>query len=223
MPIEATNGFSAVVPPAVDAARRAAAHLRPAAPRSASPRSRRSGRRYRTGRCPSGSRRRRHRLRGDGDVGAALDVRFDQLAEVHPIEMVAGEDQVVVGVVAGEVPRRLPHRVGGALKPVGAFRGLFGGEHFDEARRRRLEAIGLRDVPVERRRVELRQHEDPLQARVQAVADRDVDQPILAADRHRRLRAHVGQREEARAAPTSQDQGEHIVHREILSCVAWGI
>ena len=30
----------------------------------------------------------------------ALDVRLDQLAEVHPVEVVAGEDQVVVGVVA---------------------------------------------------------------------------------------------------------------------------
>ena len=156
------------------------------------------------------------RLRGDRDVGAALDVRLDQIAEVHPVEVIAGEDQVVVGVVAGEVPRRLPHGVGRALEPVGALGRLLGREHLDEAVREHVQAVGLRDVAVERRRVELRQHEDALQAGVQAVADRDVDQPVLAADRHRRLRSHVGQREEARAAAAAEDQREDIVHGEIL-------
>ena len=156
-----------------------------------------------------------HRLRGDGDVGAVLDVRFDHVAEVHAIEMVAREDQVVVGVVAGEVTRRLPHRVGRALKPVGALRCLLGGEHFDEAVRKDVQAIGLRDVPVERRRVELRQHEHPLQAGVQAVADRNVDEAILAADRYGRLGAHVGQRIEPCAAPPSQNQRKHVVHGAI--------
>ena len=33
------------------------------------------------------------RLRRDRDVGAALDVRLDQLAEVHAVEVIAGEDQ----------------------------------------------------------------------------------------------------------------------------------
>ncbi len=159
-----------------------------------------------------------HRLRGDRDVGAALDVRVDQLAEVHAIEMIAGEDQVVVGVVAGEVARRLPHGVGRALEPVRALRGLLRGEHLDEAVREDVEPVGLRDVPVERRRVELRQHEDPLQAGVQAVADRDVDQPVLAADRHRRLRPHVRQRIQPGAAAAAQDQGQHVVHGLHLTC-----
>ena len=97
---------------------------RRAAPRRASPRTRRSGRRRRTGRCPSAvASSGRHRLRGDGDVGASFDVRLDQIVEVHPVEVIAGEDQVVVGVVPREVPRRLPHGVGGALEPVRSCRG----------------------------------------------------------------------------------------------------
>ena len=55
-----------------------------------------------------------------------------------------------------------------------------------------------------------------LQAGVQAVADRDVDQPVFAADRHRRLRAHVGEREQPGAAAAAQNQGQHVVHRGIL-------
>ena len=143
---------------------------------------------------------------------------FDQLAEVHAVEMIAGEDQEVVGVVAGEVARRLAHGVGGALEPVRALGRLFGGEHLDEAVREEIEPVGLRDVAVERGRVELRQHEDPLQPGVQAVADRDVDQPVLAAERHGRLRAHVGQRVEPGAAAAAQDQRQDVVHGCHLTC-----
>ena len=50
-----------------------------------------------------------------------------------------------------------------------------------------VEAVGLRDVAVQALAVELGEDEDPVDAGVQAVADRDVDQPELAADRHRRL------------------------------------
>ena len=116
------------------------------------------------------------------------------------------------------MPRRLAHGVGGALEPVGALGRLLGGEHLDEAVREQVEPVGLRDVPVERRGVELRQHEDPLEAGVQAVADRDVDQPVLAAERHGRLRSHVGEREEPRAAAAAEDQRQHVVHRAILVC-----
>ena len=90
-----------------------------------------------------------HRLRRDGDVGASLDVRFDQFTEVHPIEMVAGEDQEVLGVVPGEVAGGLAHGIGGALEPVRALRGLLGGEHFDESVGEHIEPVGLGDVAIE--------------------------------------------------------------------------
>ena len=45
-----------------------------------------------------------------------------------------------------------------------------------------------------------------LQAAVDAVADGDVDEAILAGDGHGRLAAELGQRIEARAAAAAQDQ-----------------
>ena len=123
----------------------------------------------------------RHRLGGDGDVGVALDVRLDELVEVHAVEVIARQDQEVLGVEALEVARGLAHRVGGALEPVRAVGRLLGGQHFDEAVREHVQPVGLRDVAVERGGVELRQHEDALEAGVQAVADRDVNQAVLAA------------------------------------------
>jgi hypothetical protein len=47
---------------------------------------------------------------------------------------------------------------------------------------------------------ELRQHEDLVEARVQAVADRDVDETVVAREGHRRLAAILGQGVEAGAA-----------------------
>ena len=219
MPIDATNGFSCVVPPAIEPF----GMLPPiAASRSARRLFLEAGDLAEIVELEDAHLRGivgRDRLRGDRDVGAALDVRLDQLVEVHAVEMIAGEDQEVLGVEALEVARRLAHGVRGALKPVRAVGRLLGGEHFDEAVREHVEPVGLRDVAVERRGVELRQHEDALEAGVQAVADRDVDQPVLAGERHRRLRAHVGQREEPRAAAAAENQGQHVIHGVIiLSC-----
>ena len=108
---------------------------------------------------------RRDRLRGDGDVGLAIDVRVDEIAEVHPVEMVAGKNQVVVGIVRSDVACRLPDRVGGALEPAGVVGRLLGGEDLDEAVAEQIHPVGLGDVPVERRGIELRQHEDAAECR----------------------------------------------------------
>ena len=152
------------------------------------------------------------RLGRDGDVGARGDVRLHHLVEVHPVQVVAGEDQVVVGVQVDEVRHGAPHRVGRALEPVGGLGRLLGGDDVDERLREVVEAVGLADVPVERRGIELRQHEDAPDAGVQAVADRDVDEPVLAADRHGRLGAAVGEGVEALALPAAQDDRENVRH-----------
>jgi len=69
-------------------------------------------------------------------------------------------------------------------------------------------------VPVERRRVELRQDEDATNVGVQAVADRDVDQPVAAADRDGRLGSMLRQRKQARSLPAAEDDGQDlVVHR----------
>ena len=133
MPIDATNGLSGGVAKKGAAGRQRAAHLTeprarrlllerddlPGAIEAEDPHLRRV--------C------RRHGLRRDRDVGAALGVRLDQLRVVHPVQVIAGEDQVVVGVVLLEVAARLAHGVGRALEPVAAVGRLLGREDLDEA------------------------------------------------------------------------------------------
>ena len=115
------------------------------------------------------------RLGRDRHVGAAIDVRVDHLRVVHPVEVITRQYQVVVGVVAHEVSCRLPHGIGRPLEPALAVGCLLGGEDLDESVAEEIHAIRLADMPVERGRIELREHENPAHVRVQAVADRDVN------------------------------------------------
>ena len=163
-----------------------------------------------------------HGQRGDGHVGLPVEVRVEQLRVVHAVEVIAGEDQVVVGLVLREVAGGLAHGVGRALEPGSALRGLLGGQDLDEAVREAIHPVGAGDVAVERRRVELREHEDAPQVGVQAVADRHVDQAVLAADRHRRLRAMLREREEAAALAAAEDECEGVPHHQASVCEAAG-
>jgi hypothetical protein len=126
------------------------------------------------------------------DVGVLVNVRIEEAAIVHPVEVVPGENEVVVRLMAGEMPGRLTYRIGGALKPIRIVRRLLGRNDVDEAARKRIHLITLSDMVVQRCRVELGQDEDAPQIGVQAVADGHVDETVLSADRHRRFRALLG-------------------------------
>src|SRR6185369_414574 len=108
----------------------------------------------------------------------------DEIGVVHPIEMVAGEDEIVVGRMLTEVTRRLTNGIRGALVPVRVVGRLLGGEDFDEAARKTVEPIGVGNVAIERRRIELRQDEDATDVGMQAPADRYIDEAVFAADRN---------------------------------------
>jgi hypothetical protein len=136
------------------------------------------------------------RLRRDRHVGFVCLVRVDELAVVHAIQMVAGKDQVVLRLVLREVPGRLTDRIRRALIPVRIVRRLLGRKDLDEPAGESIESIGIGDVAVERGRVELRQDVDAADVRMEAPADRDVDQSIFAADRDGRLRSRRGQRKQ---------------------------
>ena len=65
----------------------------------------------------------------NGEVGAGFDVVFDEQAVVHPVKLVAGEDQVLVHVPFLEQPLVFADRIGRALKPAGTGGGLLGRQH----------------------------------------------------------------------------------------------
>ena len=108
------------------------------------------------------------------------------------------------------MPRGLPDRIRRSLKPVRVVGGLLGREDLDEAVAEEIHAVGFGKVSVERRRVELRQHEDPADIGVQAVADRDVYEPVFSADGDCGLRALEGEREKTRAPATAEHDGQDL-------------
>src|ERR1022692_2443117 len=145
-------------------------------------------------------------------VGAAFVVGPQHVLVVHAVELIAREDQQIAPGGAAHVAQTLADGVGGSLTPVAATPGLLGRPPAPPARRADVELVGHGDVLVEALRVELREHEDLTEVRVQAIADRDVDQAVLAADRNGGLRAFERQREQARPAPPPPDDRPHVVH-----------
>ena len=149
---------------------------------------------------------RRHRLRGNRDVGAALGVRLDQLARSP-----SGRGGRRRG--SGSSRRRSCSKCRRACRTASAvpwnqfaLSGVCSAARIStKPSREHVEPVGLADVTVERRRVELRQHEDAADVRVQAAADRDVDEAVLAADRYCRLRPGV--RREERAGCPARHRG----------------
>ena len=103
--------------------------------------------------------------------------------EVHPVELVAREDEHAPVRERVDVLERLPDGVGGALKPVVGAGCLLGREDRDEAVTEAVEAVGPRHVPVEAGRVVLREHKHPHQLAVDTVRDRNVDQAVAAGER----------------------------------------
>ena len=121
----------------------------------------------------------------------------DDRAEIHAIKLVAAQNQQVFEIVVQKMNQVLADGVGGALIPGSVGEGLLGGQDFDEAAGEMVELVGLRNVAMQRGRVELRQQINASQAGIDAVGNRDVDQPIFAGERHGGLGAFFGEREQA--------------------------
>ena len=152
---------------------------------------------------------------GDRHVGPAAPVGGQERRVVHLVDVVAGEDQDVVGAAVLDDVEVLEDRVGGAAVPLGdPAPGDVRLEHLDPARvpvevPRPAEA----DVVVERARVVLGQDDDVGDPGVHAVAQREVDDPVLAPERHGRLGAHGREDGQAFALAAGEDHGHRRSHR----------
>ncbi len=133
-------------------------------------------------------------------------------AVVHAVELVPREDRDVLVGEAADVGERLPDGVGRALVPCSRRRRLLGREHGDEPTAELVEPVGPREVAVEAGRVELGEDEDPVEPGVEAVRDRDVDEPVLPGEGDGGLGAVTGEGEEPRPGASTEDDGERLVH-----------
>ena len=117
---------------------------------------------------------------------------MQERAKIHPIKLVAAQNQIKLEGSLEEVTHVLPDGVGGALVPLRTFGRLLGRQNIDEAPRKIVEFVARLNVAMQRHGVELREQIDRAQAGVQAIADRDIDQSIFSAEGHGRFCAVLG-------------------------------
>jgi hypothetical protein len=113
---------------------------------------------------------------------------------IHAIEMVSCQDQDILRAGGLDFEQLLADRICGALVPGGALGSLFRRPDLHPTGVKHVEVISQGNVPVERDRIELGQDRHPINPRIDAVADRDVNEAILSCNWHSRFRTHLGQR-----------------------------
>ena len=135
---------------------------------------------------------------------------------VHLVDVVAGEDDDVLGLFGADGVDVLVDGVGGALVP-GFGDALHGWEDLDEL----AELVGddrapaLADMAVERERFVLGEDVDVAEIGVDAVGEGDVDDAVLAGEGDGRLGAVAGKGEEPFAGTTGKQNAKRISHIQI--------
>ena len=151
-----------------------------------------------------------HLLDRDGHVRALAPVLLDERAVVHLVDVVARQDEDEVGRRLADGLDVLEHRVRGAPVPL---RGAVARDvrlHHPDAAGGPVEvprAPGA-DVVVERPRVVLGQDDDVVDVRVDAVAEREVDDPVLARERHGGLGADAREDRQPLTLTAGEDDRE---------------
>ena len=138
---------------------------------------------------------------------------LEHAAVVHLVDVVAGEDEDVLGLLGADGVDVLVDGVGGALVP-GLGDALHGRKNLDEL----AEFVGddrapaLADVAIERERLVLGEDVDVAQIGVDAVGEGDVDDAVLAGEGDGGLGAIAGERKEPFAGTTGKQNTECISH-----------
>src|SRR5258708_38976984 len=98
---------------------------------------------------------------------------------------------------------RLPERIGSPLVPGRIVRRLFRCQDVYKGRAKRAEMIRILDMPVQRRRIILRQNEHPRNTRIKAIGDGDVHQPVFPGNGYGWFSTAGGQRVKTDAWPST--------------------
>ena len=156
--------------------------------------------------------------RNDGyrDVRVMLGMRPQNLAVVHAIKLIAGQDEDGAGLLVLEIANVLPDGVCGPLVPIGFLVRLLGRQDFDEAPAERVKLVRIRDMAMQADAEKLRQDVDTVESAVKAIADGNVDETILPRDGYGRLAANHRQGIKARAPAAAEYETDNFFHERML-------
>ena len=99
-----------------------------------------------------------HRRRRERDVRARANVLMQQRPEIHPVKLIAAQDEKIIERLLEKITHVLPHRVGCSLVPLRSGRRLLRGQNIDKAARKIVELIARLNMAMQRHAVELREH-----------------------------------------------------------------
>ena len=156
---------------------------------------------------------------GDRHVGAVAAMGGHEGLVVHLVDVVAGQDQDRRPSRVLDDVEVLEDRVGGPAVPLrDAAAGDVRLEHPDAAGVAvQIPRPAHADVVVERARVVLGQDDDVVDVRVHAVGEGEVDDPVLAAERHGRLGPHRREDGESLALAAGEYHRHRRLHRVVPS------
>ena len=150
------------------------------------------------------------RQTGNGHRRSGVAVALQHRRIIHPVDVISREDQGILGAASLQQIEVLVDRVRGAAVP------RFARPHLRRDRRDVLSELGVVDRPavtqvlLQRMGLVLRQHENAAQSGMKAVAQREIDDAISSAERHRRLGPLGGQRMQARTDAARQDDADRV-------------
>ena len=145
-------------------------------------------------------------------IGARLVMLLQHEPVIHLVDVIAGKNHHVLGLLRADGINILLNRIGRPHIPVFAYP-LHRGQYLDELTDLTPENIPtLADVAVQRERLVLRQDVNAVQAGVQAVRKGDVNDAVDAAEGDGRLGAVAGQRIKTLTRASGEQDSERVFH-----------
>ena len=143
---------------------------------------------------------------------------LDEGAVVHLVDVIAGQDDHQLGVAVGDVLQVLQHRVSRAAVPLPRSAAAQVWLEQRHAAAAAVEVPGTPDADVvdQRARRVLGQDRDVGEARVDRVAEGEVDDPVLAAEGDPGLGADLRQDREPLTLATGEDQGQDRLRHGLI-------
>ena len=157
----------------------------------------------------SGRFGKRHVDRGDRAVRPLVDVRLQHGGVIHFVDVVAREDQNVIGIIHFHEMHILIDRVCRALVPGRARLALVRREDVHAAERPvEIPRLSVADVLVEDERLVLREDADRIDPRIDAVGEREIDDAVLGAEGDRGFCDVAGERKKPAALAAREKHGD---------------
>jgi hypothetical protein len=148
----------------------------------------------------------------DRAIGPVRNMVLHDLRIIHLVDVIAGEDQDVIGTRFLDRIDVLVDRVGCPLVPV-LIDSLLRGQNVDEL----IEFAAQKppaqvQMPIKTGRLVLRQHQHAAQAAVDAIGESEIDDAVDSPEGDRRFGTIPRQRFQASPFSARQDQGHHSLH-----------